>query len=60
MPNTDAKAIEVVYLKAEKKHSVRYDPSPEVPNPVSNGYYISKLILPNPYPKKITIEFTWD
>lgn len=55
-----AKVVELVYFREKKKHSVRYDPSPEVKTPMSKGYYFSKMILPKPYPEKIVIEFEWD
>ena len=53
-------AAEVIVLREEKKHSVRYDPQPEVKEPISKGFYINKMLLPIPYPKKIKIMIEWE
>jgi len=54
------KLTQVITLREEKKHSVRYDgasASPGVP-PVVTGIYISKHHLPTPYPTKLVVAFT--
>jgi len=53
---------EIIIFREEKKHSVRYDPLPNTTEPISRGIYITKNILPVPYPRalKITIEHVED
>lgn len=48
-------AIVHVQLYDVKKHSVRYNAEPSADPPAVTSVYISKSVLTEPYPQKLTI-----
>lgn len=49
------KTVQKMYIYKEVKNSVRYSPSSGEEKPISQTIYISKELLPKPFPKEVTI-----